>query len=1092
MSISKEKITIPTYAVGEAEKAPLFFDLRNHQGTKGSVYPLRMLDKLSSKKTNRTYDAIRLENDYIRVVLLPELGGRIYEGYDKTLDYHFVYHNNVIKPAMIGLAGAWVSGGIEFNWPQHHRPTTFMPVDAVIETDENGVETAWMGEIEPIYGLKGMVGVSIDPHHSYLRVRVRLYNCTEQIQTFHWWANLAVHTGDSYQLQFPPDIDYVTFHYKNVISPFPIVKNEFAAVDFGKDGTDIRWFKNIPAPASFFILNSRFNFMGGYDHAKGCGTVHVADRHISPGKKFFTWGTGEFGQAWQKNLTDEDSPYIEIMTGVYTDNQPDFSFLHPYETKTFEQLWYATSQLPCLKNANAEAAISLGLCDGGYEIGVLTTSVQKNARICLSYAKDVLIDETVTIVPGKPYHKVILNHHEISLDACSLQVFDELGETLITYQKPSPYFADQPSPMPHLPSKPAAPIESVEELYLEGLQIEQYKHPLMDPADYYQEGLRRDPMDSRLNIAMGLLHMRKADFSEAETCLRNAVERLTKRNENPYDGEALYQLGVVLRKQNNFGEALERFQKAAWDMRWRAAAMAQSAQICLCLQQWEQALSYAKAGLRLNADSIGLRMAACAAFRHLGQPEKAKVLAQETVTMDPLAYSARFELSLCERSAVGAQASNVLKRIIGYRTLPWLQLASEYIGSHLWLEALNVLDNAADTALSALYRAYVLDQMCLQDKAQAQYLKARSARQDDCFPWTDQEIDILRHAMEQDTKSATAPYLLGLIYYARHSRIKAMQCFEEAAMREPKHAETLRCLAIGAYDVRGNASEALENMRSAFELNRNERYLLELLQIMKVVKSPMQTRLALLDENIDLVKLRDDLYIEYIALLNGVGWHEKAAAALRSHVFHPYEGGEGLLVRQHILTYLLLGRAALKRGDAQEALVCFETAGSYPANYHEGRKYKASEAHIYYHIAQANQMMDNQAGYISALKNCEASGDFLDGAIVYKAMALRALSAKPDAVQLLYQMMQTAEEMITGKRNLYFGGYPTGLPFEQDIIKLNRREGHFIKALAYLGLGEFSEAQAAYQACDDAVDAKLWFDMVYEDIAKENAASLGG
>lgn len=1089
MSISKIKITIPTYAVGEAEKAPLFYDLRNHQGTKGSIYPLRMLDKLSAEKTDRTYDAIQLENDYIRVVLLPELGGRIYEGYDKKLDYHFVYHNNVIKPAMIGLAGAWISGGIEFNWPQHHRPTTFMPVDAVIETDENGVETAWMGEIEPIYGLKGMVGVSIDPHHSYLKVRVRLHNLTEQIQTFHWWTNLAVHTSDAYQLQFPPDIDYITFHYKNIISSFPVVKNEFAKVDFGKDGTDIRWYKNIPAPASFFILNSRFNFMGGYDHAKGCGTVHVAERHISPGKKFFTWGTGEFGQAWQKNLTDNDGPYIEIMTGVYTDNQPDFSFLHPYETKVFEQLWYATAQLPCLKNANAEAAVSLGLCDGGYEIGVLTTSVHENARILLCYGTDTQLDETITVGPGKPYHKVILNQDDISLDAYSLQVFGERGETLITYQQPSPYFDDQPMPMPHLPSKPAATIESVEELYLEGLQIEQYTHPLMDPAEYYQEGLRRDPMDSRLNIAMGRLYLRKADFSRAEACFRNAVGRLTKRNENPYDGEALYQLGVVLRKQNNFSEALERFQKAAWDMRWRAAAMAQSAQICLCLQQWEQALIYAKEGLRLNADNLGLRMAACIALRRLGQPERAEALAQENVAMDPLAYAARFELSLYNFSAVGTQSLDALKKIIGNRTLPWLQLASEYIGSHIWPEALNVLDNAADTVLSALYKAYVLDQMLLRDKAQTQYLKARSAKQDDCFPWTDQEIVILRHATEQDTKGAIAPYLLGLIYYARHNRIMAMQCFDEAVMREPTHAESLRCLAIGTYDVRGNASEALETMRRAFWYNRNERYLLELLQVMKVAKLPTQTCLTLLEENIDLVKLRDDLYIEYVALLNGISQHEQAAAALSSHVFHPYEGGEGLLVRQHILTYLLLGRAALKRGDAQEALMFFETARSYPANYNEGRKYKASEAHIYYHIAHANQMIDNQAGLINALQNSIASGNFIDESTIFKVLALRALGMMSDAAQLLYQMMHTAEEMIASKRNLYFGGYSTGLPFEQDIKELERRKGHFLKALAHLGLGEFSKAQEGYQTCADAADAKLWYDMAYEDITEDYATN---
>ena len=1086
MGISRIKITIPTYAVGEPEKAPIFFDLRNHQGTRGNIYPLRMLDKLSSVKTDRTYDAICLENDLIRVVILPELGGRIYEAYDKTLDYNFAYHNHVIKPAMIGLAGAWISGGIEFNWPQHHRPTTFMPIDSVIESDENGVETAWVGEIEPLYGLKGMIGVAIDPNRSYLRIRVRLYNPTEQPQTFHWWANLAVHTGDAYQLQFPPDIDYITFHYKNVISPFPVVKNEFAKVDFGEDGTDIRWYKNIPAPASFFILNSRYHFMGGYDHARQRGTVHIADRYVSPGKKFFTWGTGEFGQAWQKNLTDADGPYIEIMTGVYTDNQPDFSFLHPYETKVFEQVWYATAQLPSLKNANTEAAVSIEDQDGSFEIGVLATAAHTNARVILNHGTDTLLDEVFAAAPGKPYRKVLPNLDHISLEDCELKVLGESGNLLIEYRRPSPYFSSLPAPAVHQPSRPAPDIENQEELYLEGLQIEQYKHPLLDPADYYLEGLRRDPLDSRMNIAMGRLYLRKADFSRAEACLRSAVKRVTLRNENPYDGEAYYQLGLVLRKQNHDSEALERFRKAAWDMRWRSAAMEQSAQICLGLEQWGQALRYANEGLRLNTESLGLRTAACAALRRLHRTDEARALALETVAMDPLAYSARFELSLCGESEAGSHALTTLRTMIGNRSLPWLQLASEYIAARLWNEALQALDCAEDTVLSAFYKAYVLDHMREPEQARLQYHNAHTARQEDCFPWTDTDLAVLRHAAWHDTQNAAAPYLLGILYYARNNRTVAMENFEEALRREPAHAEALRCMAIGLYDVSGDASKSLSAMRQAFKNNRNERYLLELLQIMKQTKASMQERLTLLETHFDLVKLRDDLYIEYIALLNGTKQYIKAAQALQSHTFHPYEGGEGLLVRQHILTYLLLGRTALQQGNAHEALKWFQTAKTYPSNYNEGRKYQANEEHIDYHIALAYQAMGNLEAYHEALTGSAAPGGEITVSTVFRALALRALGREDEAESVLHQMTLAADEMIAGKRNLYYGGYPTGLPFEQDIWKLERRNGCLLKALALLGSGEADKAQVEFGDSAGSIEGTLWFRMVQEIVARRS------
>jgi Domain of unknown function (DUF5107) len=89
------------------------------------------------------------------------------------------------------------------------------------------------------------------------------------------------------------------------------------------------------------------DFSGGYDHQQRAGVVYVANHHIAPGKKQWTWGNQEFGYAWDRNLTDSDGPYIELMAGAYTDNQPDFSFLGPGETKTFSQNWYPIQALRC-------------------------------------------------------------------------------------------------------------------------------------------------------------------------------------------------------------------------------------------------------------------------------------------------------------------------------------------------------------------------------------------------------------------------------------------------------------------------------------------------------------------------------------------------------------------------------------------------------------------------------------------------------------------------------------------------------------------------------------------------------------------------
>jgi tetratricopeptide (TPR) repeat protein len=317
----------------------MFLDKRVYQGSSGKVYPNAFTDCIADKSIGVTYQGVFLENDYISLMMLPEIGGRIHIGRDKTNGYDFFYRQTVIKPALVGLLGPWISGGVEFNWPQHHRPSTFMPVEYSIEEDEDGSRTVWLSEHEPMSRMKGMVGICLRPGASRIEARVRLYNRTPLVQTFLWWANVGVRVHEQYQSFFPPDVTYVADHAKRDISSFPVARNDYYGVDYRK-GVDLTWYKNIPVPTSYMVTRSRFDFFGGYDHAKEAGFVHVANRFIAPGKKQWTWGNAEFGYAWDRELTDSDGPYIELMAGVYTDNQPDFSFLAPYETKSFSQYWY--------------------------------------------------------------------------------------------------------------------------------------------------------------------------------------------------------------------------------------------------------------------------------------------------------------------------------------------------------------------------------------------------------------------------------------------------------------------------------------------------------------------------------------------------------------------------------------------------------------------------------------------------------------------------------------------------------------------------------------------------------------------------------
>lgn len=165
-----EQVVIPTYEIGEAEKNPIFLDKRVYQGSTGKVYPYPTVEKISDEKTDKEYEAVCLENEYLKVMVLPSLGGRIQRAYDKTNDYDFVYYNHVIKPALVGLTGPWISGGIEFNWPQHHRPTTYLPVDYVLDEKEDGSVSVLLHDVDQMYGTKGITKISLYPGRAYIEI----------------------------------------------------------------------------------------------------------------------------------------------------------------------------------------------------------------------------------------------------------------------------------------------------------------------------------------------------------------------------------------------------------------------------------------------------------------------------------------------------------------------------------------------------------------------------------------------------------------------------------------------------------------------------------------------------------------------------------------------------------------------------------------------------------------------------------------------------------------------------------------------------------------------------------------------------------
>ena len=457
IDIREEKITIPTYEVGAADKNPMFLEKRVYQGSSGKIYPYPTTQKISREKKDKVYNAVVLENDYLRVVVLPELGGRIQRAYDKTNGYDFVYYNHVIKPALVGLTGPWISGGIEFNWPQHHRPSTFLPVDHEIRKNGDGSVTLLTGDVDRIYGTREITSITLYPDKAYIEIKGQLYNGTPLPQTFLWWANPAVAVNDYTQSIFPPDVHNVYDHGKRAVSRFPIATGEYYKHDYS-EGVDISRYKNIPVPTSYMAERSDYDFVGGYDYQKKAGLLHVADHHVSTGKKQWTWGCGDFGKAWDRNLTDSDGPYIELMTGVYCDNQPDFSWLKPFEEKTFTQYFMPYKEVGQVKNATKDAVLGVtrnvirdvtqgvlrdeslepgeGKEGKGVHVIAYTTADYPDAEIRITAGAKTIYSEKVHLSPTRVFEKTIDCGNE-DFYQIKVSVLAE-GRELVSYREKAP------------------------------------------------------------------------------------------------------------------------------------------------------------------------------------------------------------------------------------------------------------------------------------------------------------------------------------------------------------------------------------------------------------------------------------------------------------------------------------------------------------------------------------------------------------------------------------------------------------------------------------------------------------------------------
>lgn len=1079
--IWEEQMVIPTYRVGAPDPNPIFYSKESYQGAQKRVYPYALQDRLTHVREEQSYTALNLENEYVKLTVLPDIGGRLFAATDKTNGYDFFYRQQVIKPALIGMLGAWISGGIEWCAFHHHRNTTFMPVDYSLAEKPDGSKTIWLGETERRHRMRWLVGLTLHPGRSYVEATVKLFNRTPQPHSILYWANVAVHVNEDYQIIFPPSVQVATHHSKIDFTTWPIAQGRYLGGDY--TGVDLSWWKNMPNPNSFFAWNLQEDFMGGYDHGRQAGVVHVANHHLVCGAKLWEWGKGEAARLWDSILTDNDGPYVELMVGAWSDNQPDYSWIKPYETKVIKQYWYPVRQIGGFKNANLNGAVNLELKpDNQAAFGFHTTTRHSNAKVILTKADKTLYEQTVEIGPAEPFVREIAVPVGTRQADLRVALFSADGHELIAYQPV------QRQPVKELPAVVEAPprpqeIENIEELYLTGLRIEQIHNPSVNPDDYYREALRRDPGDTRCNIILGVRANKRGSYEEAEKHLRQAIERLSAAYTRPGDTEAYYQLGLSLRAQGRYDEAYDNFYRASWDQAFYAATFYQLAELSCRKGAFAEGREQIERSLSTNTVNNKALSLRSLILRKLGDYQAAKAASSAALVNDPLDFFARNELylALAAEKAPNAAAGVLveMRRLMRDEVQSYLELATDYMHCGQWDEAIEVLRRpieakmpfAATYPLVHYFLGYLYEQKGSPAEAHKFYTLAAAMPSDYCFPFRLETADVLNAAVRANRSDARAHYYLGNLLSDLQPEA-AIACWEKSAAIDDQFAMVHRNLGWAYHRVLNDVDRAVECYEKAIARNpMDPRLFFELDGLYEIANVDPARRLAVLEKNHEVVRQHQDSLLREIMVLVLVGRYEQALDYLSKNHFHAREG-TGHIYETYVDAHLLRGLTSLRAGRNVEALADFQRAAESPENLATPRN-NLRVPEIAFYTAVARKALGESA---EAREAFERGASHPGSASIPQtrychALCLAELGRVDEAAKVFDDLIKTGKEKLTARTDEpdFFAKFG-----EQETTNARAASAHLSIGLGLLGKGKPIEAKQEFEQAVKLNLSSVW------------------
>jgi hypothetical protein len=905
-------IELPTYAEGAPNSNPPF-DLFTF-GRFNYPYPIR--DALTDRREQVTWRTLNLENEYLRVTVLPDLGGHLYSCLDKRTGREMFYANTSIKKALIGYRGAWAALGIEFNFPVSHNWVSISPVDFATAQHPDGSGSIWVGNKDQVYGSQWRVELRLRPDRSVLEEHVELYNSGDVRHRYYWWTNAAVQVWEDSHLVYPTEL--MATHGFTSIEPWPIDRK-------GRDLSVIR--NQVDGPVSLFTYQTREGFVGVYHPHTNSGTVTVADPAELPVHKVWSWGTDRDAATWRTALSDDASGYIELQAGLFR-NQETYAILEPQETVHFSEFWLPVRDLGGITRANVDGILHMDRPDPTrIRLALDVTRALPGARLRVRQGTRTALDTPISLSPRDVWRATLENITDVPV---TFELSDATRRAVLIHTENT--FDRTPASEVRLgsqtnPRASRSTETSADDVVEDGLVDELEGRRLVAMARY-RAGLERYAPSLALSKAAGRLAVVLA-WPDAGTDLSTrAIDWLEQAySHNTTDFETRYYLGLALLAAGRSADARQHLEAAQRFRATRAAATLQLARLFAREGRQDAALQEVRS---LSNDSPQAFLAGAlevALLRRQGRTTEARERARHWQTIDLTSSLLRYELTLSGDADpdlwphLGADANRVL------------DLVDQYFAIGDYEAALGLLDRKypavdgpareggsvrpQESPLIAYYRGFA--RAHVGGSASADYAAASALPTTYAFPNRRSSYAVLKAALQTSPNDATARFLLGSLYLANgllEPAITEWQRIRQVRPAIPTLHRNLGLALLYAGDRDRDARAVLEEGIVAD--SRNVDVYLALDGVLSAANASPRERVTALQRFPNPERIPSSMVFKRALALAEAG-DAPAAEALFHNRFFPQEEGGTSVRTVYTQVRLVSSRVAAAKGDCAAA-----------------------------------------------------------------------------------------------------------------------------------------------------------------------------